>query len=434
MGREILMLALPALGVLAANPLYLLLDTAVVGRLGTAELAALAAGAAIQSTVTTQLTFLSYGTTARSSRFFGAGQRDKAVAEGVQATWVALGVGTLLALIVGLFAQPLAQALANDYDTSVRAAQWMHVAVFAVPMTLMIMAGNGWMRGVQNTKLPFYLTLCGLIPGAILLPILVGRYGLIGSAVSNVIGMGITAALFVVVLVRENARYGGSWAPRWSVIKRQLVLGRDLILRSLSFQVSLLAAAAIAGRIGVVALAAHQLMLQLWNFLTLVLDSLAIAAQTLTGSALGRGGAQQARAVGLKVLKYSMIFAVALSAVFAVFAVPIQTLFTSDPDVVDTLRVPWFLLIGMILVGGAVFALDGVLLGAADAAFLRNLTLFSLRGVALPIILASGAFGWGLTGIWVGQLGQVVARLVGVVWRFRSMRWAVSGVDGKNEE
>lgn len=434
MGREILMLALPALGVLAANPLYLLLDTAVVGRLGTAQLAALAAGAAIQSTVTTQLTFLSYGTTARSSRFFGAGHRDKAVAEGVQATWVALGVGTLLAIIVGLFAQPLAQALANDYETSVRAAQWMRVSVFAVPLTLAIMAGNGWMRGVQNTKLPFYLTLCGLIPGAILLPILVGRYGLVGSAVSNVIGMGITAALFVVVLVRENARYGGSWAPRWSVIKRQLVLGRDLILRSLSFQVSLLAAAAVAGRIGVVALAAHQLMLQLWNFLTLVLDSLAIAAQTLTGSALGRGGAQQARAVGLKVLKYSMVFAVALSAVFAVFAVPIQTLFTSDPDVVDTLRVPWFLLIGMILVGGAVFALDGVLLGAADAAFLRNLTLFSLLGVALPIILAAGAFGWGLTGIWVGQLGQVVARLIGVVWRFRSMRWAVPGVDGKNEE
>ncbi|WP_228496173.1 MATE family efflux transporter [Corynebacterium afermentans] len=434
MGREILMLALPALGVLAANPLYLLLDTAVVGRLGTAQLAALAAGAAIQSTVTTQLTFLSYGTTARSSRFFGAGQRDKAVAEGVQATWVALGVGTLLALIVGLFAQPLAEALANDYETSVRAAQWMRVSVFAVPLTLAIMAGNGWMRGVQNTKLPFYLTLCGLIPGAILLPILVGRYGLVGSAVSNVIGMGITAALFVVVLVRENARYGGSWAPRWSVIKRQLVLGRDLILRSLSFQVSLLAAAAIAGRIGVVALAAHQLMLQLWNFLTLVLDSLAIAAQTLTGSALGRGGAQQARAVGLKVLKYSMVFAVALSAVFAVFAVPIQTLFTSDPDVVDTLRVPWFLLIGMILVGGAVFALDGVLLGAADAAFLRNLTLFSLLAVALPIILAAGVFGWGLTGIWVGQLAQVATRLIGVVWRFRSMRWAVSGVDGKKEE
>lgn len=434
LGHQILLLALPALGVLAANPLYLLLDTAVVGRLGTAELAALAAGAAIQSTVTTQLTFLSYGTTARSSRFFGAGRREDAVAEGVQATWVALGVGTLLALIVGIFAQPLAQALAGDHDTGARAAQWMHVSAFAVPMTLVIMAGNGWMRGVQNTKLPFYLTLCGLVPGAALLPVLVGRFGLVGSAVANVIGMGITATLFLVVLAREHRSYGGSWAPRWSVIKRQLILGRDLILRSLSFQVSLLTAAAVAGRIGVVALAAHQLMLQLWNFLTLVLDSLAIAAQTLTGSALGRAGAEEARDVGAQTLRYSLGFAVALSAVFAVFASQIQGLFTSDPEVVEALRIPWFLLIAMILVGGAVFALDGVLLGAADAAFLRNLTLFSLLGVALPIILASGVFGWGLTGIWVGQLGQVLARLVGVVWRFRSMRWAAGGADGKNEE
>lgn len=433
-GRDILLLALPALGVLAANPLYLLLDTAIVGRLGTAQLAALAAGAAIQSTVTTQLTFLSYGTTARSSRFYGAGQRDKAVAEGVQSTWVALGVGTLLALVVGVFAQPLAQALAGDYDTSVRAAQWMRVAALAVPMTLVIMAGNGWLRGVQNTRLPFYLTLCGLVPGAALLPVLVGRYGLVGSAVSNVIGMGITSLLFVVVLAREHRSYGGSWAPRWDVIKQQLVLGRDLILRSLSFQVSLLTAASVAGRFGVVALAAHQLMLQLWNFLTLVLDSLAIAAQTLTGAALGRGGAAQARAVGLQALRYSMFFAVALSGVFAVFGTQIQGLFTSDPEVMDTLRVPWLLLIAMIVAGGAVFALDGVLLGASDAAFLRNLTLFSLLAVALPIIVASGIFGWGLTGIWVGQLAQVVVRLVGVVWRFRSMRWAVSGAGGRNEE
>ena len=433
-GRDILLLALPALGVLAANPLYVLLDTAIVGRLGTAQLAALAAGAAIQSTVTTQLTFLSYGTTARSSRFYGAGQRDKAVAEGVQSTWVALGVGTLLALVVSVFAQPLAQALAGDYDTSVRAAQWMRVAALAVPMTLVIMAGNGWLRGVQNTRLPFYLTLCGVVPGAALLPVLVGRYGLVGSAVSNVIGMGITSLLFLVVLAREHRSYGGSWAPRWDVIKQQLVLGRDLILRSLSFQVSLLTAASVAGRFGVVALAAHQLMLQLWNFLTLVLDSLAIAAQTLTGAALGRGGAAQARAVGLQALRYSMIFAVALSGVFAVFGAQIQGLFTSDPEVIHTLRVPWLLLIAMIVAGGAVFALDGVLLGASDAAFLRNLTLFSLLAVALPIIVASGVFGWGLTGIWVGQLAQVVVRLVGVVWRFRSMRWAVSGIDGRNKE
>lgn len=424
---DILKLALPALGVLAAMPLYLLFDTAVVGRLGTAQLAALAAGTAIQSTVTTQLTFLSYGTTARSSRFFGRGERDRAVAEGVQATWVALAVGLCLATIVLLFAQPLAMMLAGDYGTSVRAAAWLRVSAFAIPLTLVVMAGNGWMRGVQNTRLPFVFTLCGVVPGAIALPILVGQFGLVGSAWANLLGMGLTAVLFVAHLAREhggNTGPFGGWAPRGEVIKQQLVLGRDLILRSLSFQISLLTAAGVAGRVGVVALAAHQLMLQLWNFLTLVLDSLAIAAQTLTGSALGRGGADQARAVGLKTVQYSMVFSVALATVFALFGRSIQSLFTNDPAVIDALTVPWWLLIGMILVGGVVFALDGVLLGAADAAFLRNLTMFSLLCVALPIILGAYVFGWGLTGIWVGQLAQVLARLVGVVWRFRSMKWA----------
>lgn len=428
--RDILRLALPALGVLAAMPLYLLLDTAIVGRLGTRELAALAAATAIQSTVTTQLTFLSYGTTARSSRFFGMGQRSRAVAEGVQATWVALLVGTVLGGIVWVFAPSLTMALAGEATTAAAAAEWLRISAFAIPLTLLIMAGNGWMRGVQNTRMPFIFTLCGVVPGAIALPILVGRFGLLGSAWANLIGMGITAALFVLRLVKEHGAEN-AWAPKWGVIKEQLVLGRDLIVRSLSFQISLLTAAAVAGRFGVAALAAHQLLLQLWNFLTLVLDSLAIAAQTLTGSALGRGGVQQARAVGLKTVQYSMIFSAALAAIFALFGSAIQGIFTKDPEVVDTLSAPWWLLIAMILAGGVVFALDGVLLGAADAAFLRNLTLFSLLGIALPIIVLSAVFGWGLTGIWAGQLTQVVARLVGVVWRFNSMRWAGVPVQGE---
>lgn len=136
--RRVLALALPALGVLAANPLYLLLDTAVIGRLGAGELAALAAGATVQSTVTTQLTFLSYGTTARSSRFYGADKTDRAIAEGVQATWVAVGVGVLLAMLVWLFAHPIALFLTNDPATADMAVSWMRVAALAIPLTLLV--------------------------------------------------------------------------------------------------------------------------------------------------------------------------------------------------------------------------------------------------------------------------------------------------------
>ena len=355
---------------------------------------------------------------------FGAGRRDQAVAEGVQASWVALLVGLALATIVWLFAQPLAMALSGSYETSLESARWMRVAAFAIPLTLLIMAGNGWMRGVQNTRLPFWLTLCGLIPGAVLLPILVHRFGLVGSAIANVIGIGITASLFVAVLVREHLRYSGDFAPQFDVIRQQLVLGCDLILRSMSFQISLLAAAAVAGRFGVAALAAHQILLQLWNFLALVLDSLAIAAQTLTGSALGTGDVERAKEVGNQTTRFSTGFGVLLAAVFALFAGQIWSLFTKDPSVHSQLRGPWICLVAMIIVGGVVFALDGVLLGASDAAFLRNLTIASVLGVFFPITLMSIAFGWGLTGIWVGQLASVVLRLIGVVVRFRSMKWA----------
>lgn len=425
--RQVLALALPALGVLAANPLYLLLDTAIVGRLGTFELAALAAGTAVQSTVTVQLTFLSYGTTARASRLYGSGRRADAVAEGVQATWVALAVGVALAVLIELFAGPIARLMTGDVATAEESARWMRVAALGIPLSLVIMAGNGWLRGVQNTRLPFVLTLCGVIPGAVLLPALVARFGVVGSAWANVIGIGITSSLFAATLVREHAAHRGSWRPRWEVIRSQLVMGRDLILRSLSFQVSMLTAAAVAGRFGAAPLAAHQILLQLWNFLTLVLDSLAIAAQTLTGAALGRGEVDQAKRAGGLATRYSTMFAGVLALVFALAAPLIWAVFTEDAAVRAELGVPWVMLVAMIVLGGVVFALDGALLGAGDVAFLRTLTIASVLGVYFPVTLASLWFGWGLSGVWAGLAASVALRLVGVVLRFRSEKWAVTG-------
>lgn len=420
--RQIFALALPALGVLSATPLYLLLDTAVIGRLGAFELAALAVGTTVQSTVTTQLTFLSYGTTARASRLYGSGRRADAVAEGVQATWVGLGVGLVIAAAIWVLAEPIALVLSGDATTAAASAQWLHIAAFAIPLTLVVMAGNGWLRGVQDTRRPLWFTLAGVIPGAVLIPVLVGQFGLPGSAVANVIGVAITAACFLVALVREHR---GGWRPEWSIMRRQLVMGRDLILRSLSFQVAFVSAAAVAARFGTSSLAAHQIMLQLWNFITLVLDSLAIAAQALTGAALGRGTVGVAKQVGQRVTVYSIIFAGALGAVFALGAGVIPRLFTTDVSVLETIAGPWWLMIIMIILGGGVFALDGVLLGAGDAAFLRTITIVSVVCGFLPGVWVSFAVDGGLTGIWFGLLAFIIIRLVAVVWRFRSMAWAV---------
>lgn len=426
-GRQIFALALPALGVLSAMPLYLMLDTAVIGRLGATELAALAAGAAVHSSLTTQLTFLSYGTTARSARLYGAGDRRGAVAEGVQATWLGLVVGLVLSSVVWIFAGRITLALTGgggNGTVAADAAHWLRVAAFAIPLTLMVMAGNGWLRGIQDTRRPLYFVLGGVVPGAISIAPLVSHFGLVGSAMSNVFGMAISATAFVVCLIREHE---GSWSPRPSVIWSQLILGRDLILRSLSFQVAFLSAAAVAARFGTAPLAAHQIMLQLWNFITLVLDSLAIAAQALTGAALGKGTVGVARSVGRKVTLYSLVFAGVLAGVFALGARVIPRVFTDDAAVLQAMAVPWWILLAMIVLGGVVFALDGVLLGAGDAAFLRTISIGSVIFGFLPGVWISYAVGGGLPGVWLGLLAFVSLRLVAVIWRFHSMRWAVTG-------
>ncbi|MEJ6012516.1 MATE family efflux transporter [Corynebacterium sp. H127] len=419
--RQILGLALPALGVLAATPIYLLLDTAVVGRLGSTDLAALGAATTIQAQVTTQLTFLSYGTTARAARLFGAGKQSAAVLEGVQATWVAGVVGALLSLLVWFTAPTLSLWLAGDSVVASEATQWLRVASLGIPMILATMAGNGWLRGIQNTRLPLLFTLAGVIPSAALVPILVQHYGIVGSAWANLVGETITFLGFFAALLKAHK---GSWLPRWSIISKQLAMGKDLILRSLLMQVSFVSAAAVAGRFGAVSLASHQILLQLWSFLTLVLDSLAIAAQALIGSALGAASISTARAIGEKIVRFSTLLAAGLGAALLAGTWVIPRIFTQDQDVLATMRGPWLLMCGMVVIGGVLFALDGVLLGASDAAFLRNATMAAALCGFLPAVWLSLAFGWGILGVWCGLASFIVLRAIAVIWRFRSMKWA----------
>lgn len=433
--RTILGLALPALAVLAATPLYLLWDTAWVGRLGAVELASLAAGTTVLTQVTTQLTFLSYGTTARAARRFGAGDRTGAVAEGVQATWVALAVGATLAVTVALVAAPVTGWLAGDGEDATRiareATRWLHVACLAIIPALTVMAGNGWLRGIADTRHPLWFTLAGLVPVAVAVPWSVSRYGIIGSAWATVAGETVTACCFVACLVRTWRQVGDGRPvrPTWSVILPQLVAGRDLILRSLGFQVAFVSAAAVSARSGSGALAAHQVLLQLWNLLTLLLDSVAVAAQALVGAALGAGARDASRQVARNVLRFSVGAGSVLAVVLALGATVLPGLFTTDDDVRGALHSAWWVLVVMAVVGGVVFALDGVLLGAGDVAFLRTATIVSLACGFIPGVLVAGAADLGLTGVWCGLLAFLLLRLAAVALRYRSDRWQRTGVN-----
>lgn len=427
--RQITRLALPALGVLAAEPLYLLFDTAVVGRLGAVPLAGLAIGSLVLGIVSTQLTFLSYGTTARAARYFGAADRAAAVNEGVQATWLGLGLGAAIVVVVQVAAVPVVSAIASRPEISAAALPWLRWAILGAPAILVSLAGNGWMRGVQDTTRPLRYVVAGFAVSAVLCPLLVygwlglPRIGLPASAVANLVGQWLAALLFGRALLAERVPLRLDPAA----LRSQLVMGRDLILRSMAFQVCYLSAAAVAARFGAAALAAHQIVLQLWTFLALVLDSLAIAAQSLVGAALGAGDVAHAKWVAWRVTLYSLLASALLAAAFGAGAAVLPGVFTDDRSVLAAIGVPWWFLVAQLPVAGIVFALDGVLLGAGDAAFMRTATVLSALIGFLPLIWLSLAYGWGLTGIWLGLSTFMVLRLVFGGWRTLSGRWVVTG-------
>ena len=427
--RQIVQLALPALGVLAAEPLYLLFDTAVVGRLGALSMAGLAIGGLILGMLGSQLTFLSYGTTARSARHYGADDRESAVAEGVQATGLALVLGAVIVVVVQAAAVPLVSVIAGSHDIANAAVSWLRIAIFGAPAILVSLAGNGWLRGVQDTVRPLRYVIAGFGLSALLCPLLVygwlglPRLGLAGSAAANLAGQWLAAALFGRALLAERVPV----RVDRRALRAQVVLGRDLVVRTLAFQACFVSAAAVAARFGAAALGAHQVVLQLWEFLALVLDSLAIAAQALVGAALGAGDARLARAVARRVTVWSAVAAGALSAVFAVGSAVLPELFTDDSSVLAAIGVPWWFLVAQLPFAGIVFALDGVLLGAGDAAFMRTATVISALVGFLPLVWLSLLFGWGLAGIWSGLSMFIVLRLIFVGWRAVSGRWAVTG-------
>jgi Na+-driven multidrug efflux pump len=168
-------------------------------------------------------------------------------------------------------------------------------------------------------------------------------------------------------------------------------------------------------------------VLQLWLFMVTVLDALAIAAQSLVGAALGASAVGAARRVSGRVTRYGLVLGVVAGVVFAATAGVLPGVFTPDPAVRDVVPQAWWFFVALQPLAAYVFALDGVLLGAGDAAYLRRITVGAALGAFLPMIWLSLVLDWGLVGIWAGLSLFIAARAVAVGLRVRGEGWAVTG-------
>jgi putative MATE family efflux protein len=424
--REIRRLAVPALGALAAEPLYLLVDTAIVGHLGTRQLAALAIAATLLTTLVSLCIFLTYGTTAQVARLHGAGAEERAGALAAQALWLAGGLGVLLALACLLLADPLVALLGGRGETAALAARYLRISAAGLPPALVALAGQGYLRGVGNLRTPLVIVVVAQAVNVVLeLWFVYGLgWGLDGSAAGTVVAQAAMGATFAWLLLRPPA---SSRRPQRVLLAPLVRISGALFVRSAALLGAFATASAVVARIGETSLGAHQIAMNLFMFLALALDAIAIAAQVLVGRALGSGDSRGARELALRTIGWSLVVGCTFAVALLALAGPLPRAFTPDPAVVERAHAIWPMLALMQPLAAAVFALDGVLIGAGDSRYLAGSMLLAGLGAYVPIALLALALGWGVTGVWAGLLALMGVRLVTMGWRFAGERWAVTG-------
>jgi len=429
--REIRRLAIPALGALAAEPLYLLVDTAIVGHLGTTQLAALAIAATVLTTLVSLCVFLTYGTTAQVARLHGAGDAARAGELAAQSLWLATAIGVALALVCAALAGPLVALFGGDPETTRLAERYLRISAFGLPFALIALAGQGYLRGIEDLRTPLVIVVIAQVVNALLEVWFVYGLdlGLDGSALGTVIAQAGMGAAFAWLLLRTPAASSAtrSRRPRRALLAPLVRISGELFVRSAALLVAFATASAVIARIGDTSLAAHQIAMGLFVFLALVLDAIAIAAQVLVGRALGRGDAGAARTVGRRAIGWGLVAGCLFGGLLLALARVLPQAFTDDPAVVERARAIWTMLALMQPAAAVVFALDGILIGAGDTRYLAATMLLAGVGVYIPIALLALALDWGMTGVWAGLLALVGVRLVTLGWRFAGERWAITG-------
>ncbi|MFP5366231.1 MAG: MATE family efflux transporter [Actinomycetes bacterium] len=433
--REILRLAVPAFGALVAEPLFLLADSAIVGHLGVAQLAGVGLASAVLHTAVGLMVFLAYSTTPAVARAIGDGQWGKALAAGRDGVWLALLLGLVLAVAGFLAADPLIGILGAEGEVRAFAVDYLRWSMPGLVAMLLIFAGTGLLRGMQDTRTPLLVTTSGFGLNIVLNLWLV--YGLgwsvTGSAVGTSVAQWAMAAVYLVI-VRQNAvRHGVPLAPNWRGIRSMTRVGSWLMLRTLSLRVAILATVLVVTAQGAVNLAAHQLAMTIFSFLAFALDALAIAAQALIGKELGSSNALKARLLTGTMVRWGLGFGGVTGVLLALAAPFAGRLFTSDPEVQAVLALALWVVAAGQPVAGYVFVLDGVLIGAGDARYLALAGLANLAAY-LPMLVAVAVLGLpgaaGLGWLWAAfALGYMAARALTLGLRARSDRWMVLGSD-----
>ena len=425
---EILRLAIPAFGALVAEPLFLLGDSAIVGRIGTVPLGGLGVASQALTTLVSISIFLAYGTTAAVARQLGAGNRRAAIQLGIDGLWLAGGIGAAV-LGTGLLLAPLiVHVFGASPAVTAGAVTYLRISLLGAPAMLTVLAGTGVLRGLQDTRTPLAVAVGASAANIVLNAIFVLGlgWGLAGSAWGTAVVQNAAALTFLAVIARGARRAGVALRPDGAGVRSAAAAGAALVLRTLSLQAVLVVTTALAARMGDAAIAAHQIAFRIWMLLSLALDAIAIAGQAITGKYLGAGDVAGARAATARMTAWGAVYGVVFGAVILAARPFLPGLFAAAPPVASLLLAVLLVVAVLQPVAGVVFVLDGVLIGAGDQDYL------ALAGLITAVVFGIAAacvhvLHGGLVALWLAFGVWIAARFVTLTLRARGSAWLVTG-------
>jgi putative MATE family efflux protein len=426
--REILRLAVPALGALVAEPLFLLADSAIVGRIGTVPLGGLGVASQALTTLVGISIFLAYGTTAAVARQLGAGRRQEAIRQGIDGIWLAAAIGVVVLAVGWPLAPQIVRVFGASPAVSGGAMTYLRISLFGAPSMLVILAGTGVLRGLQDTRTPLAVAVAASTLNVVLNATLVLglHWGLAGSASGTVIAQSAGAGAYLVMIGRGARRAGVGLGFDRAGLRASATAAVGLIVRTLALQVVLVVTTAVAARQGDAAIAAHQVAFRIWLLLALALDAIAIAGQAITGRCLGAGDVAAARAATGRMIGWGALYGTGFCLILLLARPLLPGLFGVTPAVRGLLLPVLVVAALQQPAAGVVFVLDGVLIGAGDQRYLAWTGVVALA-VYLPAVLAVRVLHGGLVALWLAYSLWLLVRFVTLTLRARGSRWLVTG-------
>ncbi len=422
--REIMRLAVPALGALVAQPLFVLVDAAIVGTLGTAPLAGLGAAATLVGLVLGLCIFLAYATTASVARRLGEGRWGDAVSEGVEGMALGFGLGLVLAAVTIAAAEPLVHAFGASDTVTPYAVVYLRVIALGFPAALVAMAGVGVLRGLQDTRTTLLVTLLAVSVNTVLAVtlVLVLTRGIGGSAAATAVAEWVQALAYVVVVARVARSHGVTARPSGLGMLAAARTGVPLFWRTVVLRAVFLVAATVAARLGDADLAAFHVSFQVWLLLALAADALAIAGMALLGRYLGQGDVAGARAVTARLVRLGVALGVVLALLVLATLPWLPRAFSADPLVRDLITAALVVAAIQQPLSSPVFVLDGVLIGAGDGRWLAVAgTVMLLAFVPMAYVVLSHDLG--VVGLWWALTWFMLVRGALLGWRARGSTW-----------